>query len=333
MAIATGFLFACTAPTRIVVREGNNNRPRQQPQPPVEQYNPQPAQPPVQEETTYQVFYDELSPYGNWVDYPGYGYVWSPNVQDDFQPYSTNGHWVYSEGSWTWVSNYQWGWAAFHYGRWFYEDRYGWLWIPGNEWAPAWVTWGQSGDYYGWAALGPKVRANDRWTPPSNNWNFVPRRQVNNSNVNQYVVSKTNNTTIVKNVTVINNVNTVTNNNNTTVVNNNSNNTTVNNNNTTVNNNKTVNKNKTVNNNINVRGNNNVVYNKGPQVNEVEQVTNTKVEQVDVNDDNKPGQAKVKNRKLVIYRPVLKDDAQATKKPAPKNVGQLKARVRNPANN
>jgi hypothetical protein len=27
---------------------------------------------------SYQTFYDELSPYGKWVDYPGYGYVWSP---------------------------------------------------------------------------------------------------------------------------------------------------------------------------------------------------------------------------------------------------------------
>src|SRR2546423_1283489 len=118
-------LAACTAPmhTTVVVKENNN-----QPSRP-----PEPYAPVAQHEATYQVFYDELTPYGSWVNYPGYGYVWSPNVGEDFQPYSTNGHWVLSDDSWTWVSNYHWGWAAFHYGRWFYEDNYGWLWIPGNE--------------------------------------------------------------------------------------------------------------------------------------------------------------------------------------------------------
>jgi hypothetical protein len=28
---------------------------------------------------SFQLFYDELSPYGMWVDYPNYGYVWIPN--------------------------------------------------------------------------------------------------------------------------------------------------------------------------------------------------------------------------------------------------------------
>jgi len=38
----------------------------------------------------------------------------------------------------TWVSDYNWGWAPFHYGRWDYNDSYGWFWIPDNEWGPAW---------------------------------------------------------------------------------------------------------------------------------------------------------------------------------------------------
>jgi len=65
---------------------------------------------------TDQVFYDELSRYGRWVDYPDYGYVWVPNVGDDFRPYATNGNWVYSDYGWTWASDYDWGWATFHYG-------------------------------------------------------------------------------------------------------------------------------------------------------------------------------------------------------------------------
>src|ERR1700754_3890356 len=73
---------------------------------------------------TDQVFYDELSPYGQWVDYPDYGYVWTPNAGPDFRPYATNGYWTYSDYGWTWVSNYNWGWAPFHYGRGFYDNYY-----------------------------------------------------------------------------------------------------------------------------------------------------------------------------------------------------------------
>jgi len=81
MALGCGLLFACTAPTRIVVSENTNTRPRQQPQPqqPV-QYNPQPEQ----QETTYQVFYDELSPYGSWVDYPGMAMCGRPGCRTTF---------------------------------------------------------------------------------------------------------------------------------------------------------------------------------------------------------------------------------------------------------
>ena len=33
-----------------------------------------------------QVFYDQLSPYGQWIDNPNYGYVWIPDVGQDFSP-------------------------------------------------------------------------------------------------------------------------------------------------------------------------------------------------------------------------------------------------------
>jgi hypothetical protein len=38
----------------------------------------------------FQVFYDELSPYGTWVNSPDYGYVWIPDVNPGFTPYATN---------------------------------------------------------------------------------------------------------------------------------------------------------------------------------------------------------------------------------------------------
>jgi hypothetical protein len=160
------------------------------------------------EDVSYQSFYDQLSPYGNWINYPGYGYVWMPNAGPDFQPYATNGNWIYTNAGWTWASNYNWGWAPFHYGRWFYENGYGWMWVPGNEWAPAWVSWRGGGDYYGWAPLGPKVSmdvALSSYNPPSNYWNFVPRQYMGNPNLHNYYVDGSRNVTIINNTTIINN--------------------------------------------------------------------------------------------------------------------------------
>src|SRR5579863_7565475 len=157
-------------------------------------------------ETNYQVFYDQLGPYGNWVDYPDYGYVWHPNVDADFRPYATNGHWLYSDQGWTWVSSYNWGWAPFHYGTWFFDDNYGWLWVPGHDWAPAWVTWGRSGDYYCWAPLAPNADA-DRWTPPQRSWNFVPSKRITRPDLDKYVVD--NDITVHQRVTIINNISNV----------------------------------------------------------------------------------------------------------------------------
>jgi hypothetical protein len=102
-------------------------------------------------------FYDELSPYGEWVEDPQYGYVWSPNgVDPDWRPY-TLGHWVYSDDEgWVWVSDEPWGWGPFHYGRWFVSSGR-WVWVPGSDWAPAWVSWRTGGGYIGWAALPPQA--------------------------------------------------------------------------------------------------------------------------------------------------------------------------------
>jgi hypothetical protein len=55
------------------------------------------------------------------------------------------------------MSDYGWGWAPYHYGRWAYGS-YGWGWIPGRTYAPAWVTWRTGGPgfgYVGWAPMAP----------------------------------------------------------------------------------------------------------------------------------------------------------------------------------
>jgi hypothetical protein len=116
------------------------------------------SQPPPQDNVAYTYFYDSLAPYGNWVDIGGYGLCWQPTVVvsiPGWQPYCDNGNWVYSDCGWCWASGYSWGWAPFHYGRWFHHNRWGWCWAPDTVWAPAWVCWRYGGNYCGWAPLPP----------------------------------------------------------------------------------------------------------------------------------------------------------------------------------
>jgi hypothetical protein len=165
-------------------------------------------------DVTYQQFYNDLSPYGDWVDYQNYGYVWVPNEMG-FRPYYNNGQWIYTDYGWTWVSNYNWGWAPFHYGRWLYDYAYGWMWVPGYQWAPAWVSWRSGGDYYGWAPLGPGMDINSDYGSniPYNNWSFVPCRYINSPRVNNYYVDRQQNVNIINNTTIINNTRVINNNN------------------------------------------------------------------------------------------------------------------------
>lgn len=109
-------------------------------------------------EVTVDYFYDNLAPYGTWVDVEGYGRCWRPTVMvanADWQPYCDHGHWVYTDAGWYWMSDYSWGWAPFHYGRWFHHEHFGWCWAPDTVWGPSWVTWRYSDDYCGWAPLPP----------------------------------------------------------------------------------------------------------------------------------------------------------------------------------
>ena len=164
-------------------------------------------------DVSYQTFYDELSPHGQWVDYPSHGYVWVPNAGRDFRPYATNGHWVWSaDYEWMWVSDYDWGWAPFHYGRWLEDDYYGWVWVPGYEWSPAWVAWRDGGDYYGWAPLRPGINISinfnlGSYNPPHNYWCFVPRRHIASRGWYGHRVDYRQNVTIINQTTIINNYN------------------------------------------------------------------------------------------------------------------------------
>jgi uncharacterized protein YraI len=174
--------------------------------------------------TNRGVFYDRLAPYGNWIWLQGQ-YVWVPgNVGPHWRPY-TVGRWVYTDRyGWMWSSREPFGWATYHYGRWGYSNRVGWFWVPGNRWAPAWVSWRQSNDYLAWApmppvadeGLGLTIRVG---TIPDYYWQVVPTRDFLDDDLPRRIVRDRNrfnpilrdtrplgNVTVVNNTTVVNNV-------------------------------------------------------------------------------------------------------------------------------
>ena len=109
----------------------------------------------------------------------------------DWRPY-TNGHWIYTDAGWTWISDEPFGWATYHYGRWIRLRGFGWVWVPGEQWAPAWVSWRKGNDYVGWAPLPPEARF-DRQTGIRNwadnyydigpeQYTFVPANAIRRAN-------------------------------------------------------------------------------------------------------------------------------------------------------
>ena len=124
-------------------------------------YVPPMAQSPVSQswsdpDADYSMFYKSLNPYGRWLQVDGYGYAFRPNLSErsSWRPY-VDGRWVSTNQGWAWDSREPFGWACYHYGRWVRLSRQGWVWIPGREWAPAWVSWRSGGSHVGWAPLPP----------------------------------------------------------------------------------------------------------------------------------------------------------------------------------
>lgn len=155
-------------------------------------------------------FYDELSPYGEWVRTREYGWAWYPlDVDPYWRPY-LKGRWTLTEYGWTWVSHEPFGWATYHYGRWALDDRFGWLWVPGTVWGPAWVSWQQGGGYIGWAPLPPRVgfdlsfgirlgNFDLRIGIEPENYVFVPERAFLDSRLDRFTVPSARNSFIFRN--------------------------------------------------------------------------------------------------------------------------------------
>ncbi len=166
---------------------------------------------------SYSMFYTKLEPYGDWIETDDYGYVYRPREAENnrWRPY-TNGRWVYTDAGWTWISEEPFGWATYHYGRWTRLHGVGWVWVPGNEWAPAWVSWRKGGQYVGWAPLPPEAHF-DR-ASGIHNWSdsyydigpdqyvFVPTTDIGDERVERVIVPEQQNVTIVNQTMNVTNI-------------------------------------------------------------------------------------------------------------------------------
>jgi len=177
--------------------------------------------------TGYTTFYNKLERYGDWIETGDYGYVFHPREAESsrsWRPY-TDGRWVYTDAGWTWISEEPFGWATYHYGRWTRLRGIGWVWVPGNQWAPAWVSWRKGNDYVGWAPLPPEAHFDQR--AGIHNWSdnyydvgpdqycFVASREFGAPRVQQTLLPPERNVTIINQTTNVTNITY----NNTTIVN------------------------------------------------------------------------------------------------------------------
>jgi hypothetical protein len=141
-----------------------------------------------------RMFYDALDRDGTWVQHPDYEYVWLPaRMGQGWRPYQ-EGRWLWTEDyGWYWESEEPFAWAVYHYGRWDYDPDYGWFWVPGDTWAPAWVTWRTGGDEIGWAPIAPDRRGfaagtPRRYQPPvAESWVFVQAPHFAEPDLSPYV--------------------------------------------------------------------------------------------------------------------------------------------------
>jgi len=106
----------------------------------------------------------DLTSYGAWNYYPGYGNCWQPyGVGFGWAPF-TRGQWIFYPGlGWTWVSYERWGWWPYHSGQWLFLAGTGWLWSPGGGrchrcWDPAPVHWVDNRGVIGWVPRSPRDR-------------------------------------------------------------------------------------------------------------------------------------------------------------------------------
>lgn len=145
----------------------------------------------------YGIFYTHLAPHGVWMEFSDGLIVWRPTIiRKAWAPYSI-GRWIWTEYGWYWDSYEPFGYITYHYGRWFYDDFYGWIWIPDYDWAPAWVEWRYDDYYVGWAPLPPYavfsinigIHFTFNYVTPYHHWHFVQYNYMCDPYVYKYYVS------------------------------------------------------------------------------------------------------------------------------------------------
>jgi hypothetical protein len=168
---------------------------------------PAPVQPQqaVPAQSGPQTYFSDLGAYGSWINTPEYGQVWVPyaNRTAGWRPYFY-GSWVYTNWGWTWMSDEPWGAGPYHYGRWVWVNSQQWAWVPGYTWGPAWVVWGTSGSYVGWAPMGPDWQwgHHDHTHIHHSYWVYVSQNQMEGNKV-QHVVIHSSDVPKVYNQTVV----------------------------------------------------------------------------------------------------------------------------------
>ncbi len=225
------------------------------------------------EDTSY--FYDRLSPYGNWIDYNPYGYVWIPrHMGYRWRPYS-EGHWVWTDDGWTWIADEEWGDIPFHYGRWGWDDDIGWFWVPGTLWGPAWVTWRSNDQYLGWAPLPPGVEFRIGMSfnslsidIPFNFWIFIQGRHFQDRDVHPYILPFERNRTIVGYTSLHNNIYT----------------------------------------------RNDRIINEGIRPDDIRRITGRNVPQYRLQDARQPGRARIVGQEIQVFRPAIRTNEGARPK-------------------
>ncbi len=179
----------------------------------------------TQAQTSVSVeFRTALEPHGQWTTHERWGEVWVPaNVGQDWEPYKI-GHWVYTEEwGWYWVSDESFGLVVYHYGRWI-RDRDRWVWIPGQEWGPGWVSWRRGGSsgptasdrsgrparsgtsaalYVGWSPMPPDDVVVEYWERPEV-WIFVRAKDFTAPNVARVVLPPRERVVVIKETVVEN---------------------------------------------------------------------------------------------------------------------------------
>ena len=149
-------------------------------------------------------FHGLLAPYGRWIEKRSLGWVWVPDakwVGPEFFPYVTAGRWVPTDQGWMFSSDWPFGWVIFHYGRWLYEAYHGWIWVPGENWAPAWVAWRAGGDHVGWAPLPPRWHVPLRSIP--SHFVFVAKRDLERPDLQSHLLRRGDLERVMKTATAV----------------------------------------------------------------------------------------------------------------------------------